>query len=43
LTDGEAITIVDLLDPAVLDPSEGLQVDVVGDVSAIDAKVVIVE
>jgi hypothetical protein len=48
LTDGEAITIVDLLDPAVLDPSEGLQVDVVGDVSAelvctIDAAVVIVE
>jgi hypothetical protein len=48
LIDDEVISIVDLLDPAVLDPSDGLQVDVVGDVSAemgctIDAAVVIVE
>jgi hypothetical protein len=48
LVDSEAISIVDLLDPAVLDPSAGLQVDAVGDTSAmagcdIDAAVVIVE
>jgi hypothetical protein len=48
LVDGAAISIVDLLDPAVLDPSAGLHVDAVGEVSAeigcaIDAAVVIVE
>lgn len=48
LVDGDTVSIVDLLDPAVLDPSAGLQVDVVGDAVAlaecsIDAAVVIVE
>jgi hypothetical protein len=48
LVDGETVSIVDLLDPAVLDQSGGLRVDVAGDPStsvdcAIDATVVIVE
>ncbi|MGI9341772.1 MAG: DUF4382 domain-containing protein [Gammaproteobacteria bacterium] len=48
LTDDETTTIADLLDPAALDPSEGLQVEVSGDPGAdpacdIDASLVIVD
>jgi hypothetical protein len=48
LTDGATVTIVDLLDPAVLNPADGLVVEAAGDTSAepgcdIDAAVLIVE
>ncbi|MFW2404267.1 MAG: DUF4382 domain-containing protein [Gammaproteobacteria bacterium] len=48
LVDGDAVSILDLLDPAVLDPSEDLQVDVAGNDSSmagcdVDADLVIVE
>ena len=48
LVDGEAISISDLLDPAVLDPSAGLNVDAAGVASStdgcdVDAEVVIVD
>ncbi|NND37545.1 MAG: hypothetical protein HKN81_10480 [Gammaproteobacteria bacterium] len=48
LVDGDAVSILDLLDPAVLDPSEDLQVDIAGNDSTlegcdVDAELVIVE
>jgi len=48
LVENGTTTIVDLLDPAVLDPADGLQVEAAGELSTdidcyLDANVVIVE